>query len=540
MSLRRKFLVLLLVLGCTVAINVGASVWAIIHYETSIARPLDGIQRVMIGLQRSKRAAGTAHNLLVGSLPEGDAAPIGPSAAAGDRSLAAVRELGARALLELDALEAQVPEYQLLAGISTTQNIRLRVDRAFEQAGAWLSLPESERAEQAGLIRGAARDLFHSHELIELMEQRMLESAALTVNFSDSARRSALLVLGVSALVVISSGFLAVRLVSRWVLAPVADLREAAGRVAEGDYTGRVDVRGEDEIATLGHEFNHMTEMIVEMQEERIERERLAAVGEMVRRIVHNLRNPLSGIRSLAELTLTDLPTDSDARRNQDRIMTTVDRFESWLTRLLNVTRPLSLSIGETAVEPWLGGVIEAHRPMAQAKGVALTLDSSRAPRVASLDAALVEQAMSAIITNGVHASPEGGEVRVLAEADDGGKRWRIVVEDSGPGVPPDLADQIFRPYFTTKPDGNGIGLAMAKQVIEQHGGRIAVERPETTAQGAETGAGARFVVTLPLILGSEVARIGHGGSANGQDSHHRGRREPAVLDRAGPEEGRS
>lgn len=538
MSLRRKFVILLVVLGCTAAINLSASVWAIVHYETSIARPLDGIQRVMIGLQRSKRAAGTAHNLLVGSLPQGDAAPIGPSAATGARSLSSVGELGSQARSALDLLERTVPEYQLFAGISTTQNIRLRVDRAFDRADEWLALPEPQRAEREQLIRDAAQDLFHSHELIELMEQRMLESAALTVSFSDSARRSALLILTASALAVITSGFLAVRLVSRWVLAPVAALREAAGRVAEGDYSRRVEVRGEDEIATLGREFNHMTEMVVAMQEERIERERLAAVGEMVRRIVHNLRNPLSGIRSLAELTLADLPAGSDARRNQGRIMTTIDRFESWLTRLLNVTRPLSLAVGETAVEPWLSEIIEAHRPMAQAKGVTLILESDRAPTVAWIDAAQVEQALSAIVTNGVAASPGGGEVTLLAERDPKAERWRIVVQDSGPGIPPEDRDQIFRPYFTTKPDGNGIGLAIAKQVVEQHGGRISLESPKTPVRSGKTGSGARFVVTLPLIVKPEVARIGHGGSANGQDSHHRGRREPPVLDRAGPEEG--
>jgi signal transduction histidine kinase len=280
-----------------------------------------------------------------------------------------------------------------------------------------------------------------------------------------------------------------------------------------------------------------MTEMVVAMQEERIERERLAAVGEMVRRIVHNLRNPLAGIRSLAELTIADLPEGSGARGNQERIMSTVDRFESWLVRLLNVTKPLNLKVGDVAIEPWLTGVIEAHTPMAKAKEVRIRLDAEAAPEKAVFDAGLFEQALSALISNGVDAAPHGGQVRLTAAGE--GKSWRITIEDTGEGVPPEAREQIFRPYFTTKPDGNGIGLAIVKQIVEQHGGQIVLESPNSSPQDAKIGSGARFLLTMPLIVQPEVARIGHGGSANGQDSHHRRRGEPPVLDRTSPDKGR-
>src|SRR5262249_50007142 len=160
-----------------------------------------------------------------------------------------------------------------------------------------------------------------------------------------------------------------------------------------------------------------------------------------------------------------------------------------WLTDLLTATRPMSLQPEITHVTPWLIGLVDAHRPLAQTLGVDLRL-SADGPGDACFDARHMEHAVSAILSNAIQAasSPAAGgqvhpsvEVQVRAEAAqprEDGQSWSINVQDTGPGVPPQLREAIFRPYFTTKPDGNGIGLAVALQVVKAHGGRIDVESP--------------------------------------------------------------
>jgi signal transduction histidine kinase len=155
-------------------------------------------------------------------------------------------------------------------------------------------------------------------------------------------------------------------------------------------------------------------------------------------------------------------------------------------------------------------------------------VEVSRAPEVARIDANHLEQALIGVITNALQFSGSGDTVTVSAT--EHAPTWSIRVIDQGPGVTPELRDKIFRPYFTTRREGTGIGLAVAKQVVEQHGGRIAVE---AASDGPERQ-GAAFVFTLPLNPAAErtedLANSGQTGDNGGQDLDRRGRIEPPVL----------
>jgi signal transduction histidine kinase len=222
-----------------------------------------------------------------------------------------------------------------------------------------------------------------------------------------------------------------------------------------------------------------MAEMVRVMQDERVGRERLAAVGEMVRRIVHNVRNPLAGIRGLAEVTRLDFDKGSPNRESMDLIVSTVDTFERWLSELLDTTTPTKVEPRETPVEEWLTGVVEIHRPQAAARNVSLHLQFDNAPHAATFDPKHLDHALSALVSNAIEATPEGGRVWVTARQapqSDTRADWEVEVSDTGPGVPPDVLPRIFEPHFTTKRHGNGLGLAMAQQVAKEHAGRINVQ----------------------------------------------------------------
>jgi signal transduction histidine kinase len=174
--------------------------------------------------------------------------------------------------------------------------------------------------------------------------------------------------------------------------------------------------------------------------------------------------------------------------------------------------------------------VVETHRAAAEARGVRLILDITRAPRSARFDPRHMEQAVVALVTNAIEASPKGSGVEVCGLVDGGG--WTIRVADQGPGVPADLREKVFRPYFTTKKEGSGIGLAVAHQVVMQHGGQLRVaEGPMdgrtalggggTGLEAPKAGVGAVFMATLPLTGLAEPGQRRPTGGTNGEDSGH-------------------
>lgn len=529
MSLQTKFAILLALIGTAVLASVSAALWSFDLVEREVTRPFAAVSDVMGSLGRIK-ADVEKINAAAADHPRPTQGPdpsavIPPAAATvADREL--VRTSASAIEKELDALE-QNQWYKVRVGISSSRTIRLKLlgdDRSpgvVPAAGAWAARPGPDQS--ATLVRATA----DAHDLIERTERHVVEGGAAYVGHDDRIRRQLLVVLALAflwAALVIVEGFLLLR---RWVLRPVADLRTAAARIGRGDLDHRIPVAGRDELAQLSGEVNHMASMVRAMQDERIDRERLAAVGEMVRRLAHNLRNPLSGIRGLAEVTRAELPLASDLRDSQDRIIAAVDRFEQWLKDLLSATTPLTIQWETSPVLPMLEGLIATYRPVAQTKHVVLELDAALAPATAIFDARHLEQALVAIVANAIDASPPGGRVRVSAAGVAGGTEWGIDISDQGPGVAPDLLDRIFKPYFTTKREGSGIGLAVAQQVVSAHGGRITVG-PGSPGDPKPPGAGpgATFVVRLPFEPGpgfnGAPAAGGLVGAAGGQNSRHR------------------
>jgi signal transduction histidine kinase len=314
--------------------------------------------------------------------------------------------------------------------------------------------------------------------------------------FFDRLRALVLIILivsvtGAGAIAVLMSMF-----IRRWVLVPLEILREGAERLGRGDFEHRIPVTARDEFGRLGDEFNEMAGLIKAMQDERVERERMAAMGEMARRIVHNLRTPLAGIRNLAETTRSELEPGSDLIGVQDRIMSSVDRFEGWLSEMLRASSPIELDPRPFSPRAIVGSVVESHVDAARARGLTIRADLDGLPEEAVGDPAHIEHALTALVSNAVEFGPHGSEVRI--EGGCGGGYWSVRVVDSGPGVPEDLRAAIFRPYFTTRQGGTGIGLALVKRVADQHGGTITVRSPVD----ADSGVGTAFELRLPTGAG--------------------------------------
>ncbi|HRQ71663.1 MAG TPA: HAMP domain-containing sensor histidine kinase [Phycisphaerales bacterium] len=513
MTLQRKFAVLLVLLGLTVAANLGAAVWVVNMLDREQREPIEGLTRVLSGMSRLKRSLWDQAEMLDLPVLEGRESEDENAAPDPNGTLQRFEASIDRVQREIDLLESG-GSYVVRSGISTTRNLRARIELTADEVAKWLGQRDDD-------ARGRARrNLYELHELIERIEGRLLADARIAAEYGADLRRRLSFVLGASLVVVVLSAWLAVVLFRRWVLRPVGLLRVAADEIARGNFEHRVPELARDELGLLSREVNDMAQTISRMQSERIERERLAAVGEMAQSVAHNIRNPLGGIRALAELSADELPPDSPIRENQARIVRTVDRFTAWLNGLLHATTPLELHPVEGEVAAWLEGIVETHRASAQSRGVRLELDAGAAPGGAVFDRRHLEQAVVALLTNAIEASRAGGRVQVRAFSDD--SWWGVVVEDEGGGVPEELRERVFAPYFTTKPEGSGIGLASVRRVVGQHGGRVWVEnRSDGSGAAGWTGPGAVFTLRLPLGVAAGTASGGQTGPRHGESADH-------------------
>lgn len=215
--------------------------------------------------------------------------------------------------------------------------------------------------------------------------------------------------------------------------------------------------------------------------------DRLAALGQLSAGLAHELRNPLGTIKASAELLQRNVSAESEvAREMAGFIASEVDRTNSLVTRFLQFARPLELRRDNADLAQTLDrAVSQVER---EAKGVAIY--KNYAPEIAPFpfDAELMERVFYNLILNAVQATAGGGAVTVKTRAAAGAVE--IAVIDRGVGIDPQQRDSIFNPFFTTKPEGVGLGLAIVSKIVDEHGGKITVE--------SEQGKGSVFHVLLP------------------------------------------
>lgn len=488
-------------MAAAVALSLAVLLWSFSTLDRETTRPFVSMTETLRGLGRIKRDIEQLATVLLGPPRFEDPQPgPTPQGVRGDRdplalepgAVAEVRRLRADAAQQFEALR-DLPTWKLRAGQLAFNNLDARLTETFAAVEHWLADSTSD-AQSIGL------QLFQIHELIERIEARILNDAEVASDYADRLRARLLSTLAVTLVMTALAASLGAMLVRRWVVRPVRELRAAADRIGQGDWAHRVPVTGTDELGQLGAEVNHMTALIERMQRERIERERLAAMGEMTRRLAHNIRNPLSGIRSLAELTRADTD-DEDIKETQTRIIRSVDRFDGWMRELLRATTPTDINPRTLAPRPWLADLIDAHLPAAESVGLGVQVDLDNTPAEASFDPGHLEQALSAILSNAFEASPTGTTVALRCGSSE--NQWWIEILDSGPGIPHDAREKLFDPYFTTKPGGTGIGLAVVRQVVRAHGGDVdaqnAANPPPEAQNSASAGPGARFTIRLPL-----------------------------------------
>jgi two-component system, NtrC family, sensor histidine kinase HydH len=216
--------------------------------------------------------------------------------------------------------------------------------------------------------------------------------------------------------------------------------------------------------------------------------DKLAALGQLTAGLAHELRNPLGTIKASAEMLNKQLSAENEvARELAGFISTEVDRTNSLVTRFLQFARPLKLRLENAD----LAHLLDRSIASAERETPGIAFYRNYAPEIPPFpfDAELMERVFYNLVLNAAQATTKGGAVTVKTRAQ--GRIAEIFVIDRGVGIESAQMKDIFNPFFTTKPEGVGLGLAIVAKMVDEHGGKIAVE--------SEPGKGSIFCVSLPM-----------------------------------------
>lgn len=285
---------------------------------------------------------------------------------------------------------------------------------------------------------------------------------------------------------------------------PLSDMAEAARKVADGDLSVQVAVRGSDELASLGTAFN---EMVVRLRENRALEERLhfaersTALGRLASAVAHEVRNPLNFINLSIDHVRSRLGPDDELRRAEfQRVLQSVKGEISRINRLvaefLRFGKPMQLHVRECALDGLVRDVAALVEPKARAQGVAMEVHVETGLPEVRVDPELLKTCLLNLTINALDAMGSGGQLDVSLGRE--GAHAVIAVRDTGSGMDAEQVAQAFEPYFSTKEAGLGLGLALTHKIVEDHGGRLTLE--------SAPGQGTRARIALPIAGAAAAA----------------------------------
>jgi signal transduction histidine kinase len=280
--------------------------------------------------------------------------------------------------------------------------------------------------------------------------------------------------------------------IGQGIVGRIRSLEQRTRQIADGDFAPMSLPRGDDELRDLTASVNDMAGRLARLKAAVQTTERLRLSGQLAAGLAHQLRNGVTGAKLAIEL-YTDGHPDRDAEA-LDVALRQLALMEANLRRFIDLGRPTGTTPRACSLSEVLSEVVELHRSRCKYAGVELHWEPPAEDVVLNGDPGQLGDVFGNLIGNAVDAVGAGGEVRVtLARVADSAI---IEVSDTGPGPAPDVAARLFEPFVTGKPEGIGLGLAVARHAAEAHGGRIDWRRDDGRTV---------FQVTLPLNRPAEV-----------------------------------
>ena len=295
-----------------------------------------------------------------------------------------------------------------------------------------------------------------------------------------------------------------------WAL--LTELRTAIQRIAPNYFTLTMPVKLEGgtaglegEIRTLATRWKDFCDHCQGAHDtEMLHAEHLATMGELAAGVAHEIRNPLAGIAGAIEIISKDFPKDHPDREVMEDLRQEVRRIEKVLNDLLAYARPKPSQFGRADLKEIFARTLQFARQQTGLRNVEFSVQIPPNLPTFRMDSEQLHQVLLNLVLNGVQAIEGEGKVTIAAKVGASGGPGQadlveVSVSDTGAGIPPESLERIFRPFYTTKRGGTGLGLSLCRRIIRQHGGTLTVE--------SKPGKGSRFIIRLPMREAVEESR---------------------------------
>jgi signal transduction histidine kinase len=279
---------------------------------------------------------------------------------------------------------------------------------------------------------------------------------------------------------------------------PLEELMDTIERVRHGDLSTRVEfAKRDDDIGRLGRQFNEMVEQLNESrrkleefhQREMARAEHLATLGELAAGLAHEIRNPLAGIAGVVDVMSKDLPANSPSRAVMGDVQKEIRHIQDILNDLLFYARPRPPAFRPSDLSATIEQAVMLARQQVRNKPVQILFTPNPTLPLVDHDPALMQQVVLNLLLNGIQAISGTGKVEVTTSREQ--DQAIVEVADTGKGIPADALPKIFKPFFTTRSEGTGLGLSLANGIVQSHGGKIEVS--------SAPAKGSRFRIELPV-----------------------------------------
>lgn len=289
--------------------------------------------------------------------------------------------------------------------------------------------------------------------------------------------------LGLLLVVTISS------LIGKHFTRPIDKLVAFTKQVSSGDLEGQCEVFRNDEVGELTKAFNLMTKELRESRRSILNTEKLTTIHQMSTAFAHEVRNPLSSIRMLTQMTLEKI-SNSSVQQSMSKVLDEIERIEVIVGGWMDLARPIKLDRTTTDLNLIVNDVLKLMTVNLSHHHIKVEKDLTTELPMISIDADKIKQVMINLILNAMQAMPKGGKLHLTTCGSE--KFVEATVSDTGLGMNSKTMERVFDPFFTTKPSGIGLGLSTCQQLVEQHSGQITVD--------SVIGQGTTITIKLPNL----------------------------------------
>jgi signal transduction histidine kinase len=292
--------------------------------------------------------------------------------------------------------------------------------------------------------------------------------------FEDQIQQFLVAIMNVFILLLALSIIVAI-FVSTWVTSPLRILQQNFAQVQLGKYNQPISYAANDEIGILVKDYNEKLEELAYAAQQLAQSERESAWREMAKQVAHEIKNPLTPMKlSLQQLQRVFNPNDPDSKAKLDKVSASIIEQIDALAKIANEFSNFAKMPKANEVNLDLIPMIERVVVVfTQEADVAIEFETELSTCWVHADKDLILRVFNNLLKNAIQAIPDNRKGNIQVRLTETDKTWLIVVQDNGDGIPEALQDKLFVPYFTTKSTGTGLGLAMVKQIVEMHGGKI-------------------------------------------------------------------